>query len=99
MKSGLYYKTRNRPPVELPASSLAAQRNLVSGPTGDAEHERGVWLNQPCKEFVLFSEQYDFTISLLHFGDAPAWSELDEEPEEDAYDRMIRRNPGESWLG
>ncbi len=98
LKSGLYYKTRNRPPVELPASALAAQRNLVSGPTGDAEHERGVWLNQPCKELVLFSDQYDFTISLLHFDDAAAWSEPDEEPEEDAYDRMIRRKLGESWL-
>jgi hypothetical protein len=98
LKSDLYYKTRNRPPVAIPASSLAAQRNLVSGPTGDVEHERGVWLNQPCKELVLFSDQYDFTISLLHFDDVAAWSEPDEEPEEDAYDRMIRRKPRESWL-
>ena len=98
LKSGLYYKTRNRPPVEIPASALAAQRSIVSGPTGDAEDERSVWLNEPCKEFVLFSDQYDFTISLLHFGDAAAWSERDEEPEEDTYDRMIRRKPGESWL-
>jgi len=58
----------------------------------------GAWLNGPCKEFVLFSDQYDFTISLLHFDDAAAWSEPDEEPEEDAYDRMIRRKLGESWL-
>lgn len=98
LQTGFYYRTRNSPPVAIPASSLAAQRSLVSGPTGDAEHERGVWLNQPCKEFVLFSDQYDFTISLVHFDDAAAWSELDEEPEEDAYDRMIRRKPGESWL-
>ena len=98
LKTGLYYKTRNRPPVEIPVSALAAQRSLVSGPAGEAEHDRGVWLNEPCKEFVLFSDQYDFTISLLYFDDAAAWSELDEEPEEDAYDRMIRRKPGESWL-
>ncbi|MCP5366706.1 MAG: ImmA/IrrE family metallo-endopeptidase [Hyphomicrobiales bacterium] len=97
-KSGLYFKTRNVPPVEIPTSSLAAQRRLVSGPAGEADHDRGVWLNQPCKEFVVFSDQYDFTISLLHFGDALVRSEADEEAEEDAYDRMIRRKPGESWL-
>jgi hypothetical protein len=85
--------------VEISASSLAAQRSLVSGPAGEADHDRGVWLNQPCKEFVLFADQYDFTISLLHFGDASAWSEADDEPEEDSYDRMVRRNPGESWFG
>ena len=98
LKSGLYYKTRNVPPVEIPVPSLAAQRSLVSGPSAETEHDRGVWLNQPCKEFVLFSDQYDFTISLLHFGDAPARSEMREEPEEDTYDRMIRRKPGQSWL-
>ena len=102
LKSGLFYKTRNRPPVEIPASSLAAQRRLVNGPAGEAAHDPGVWLNEFCKEFVLFSEQYDFTISLLHFEDAAEWSELDDEPEEgaeeDVYDRMIRRKPGEPWL-
>lgn len=98
LKSGLYYRTRNMPPIEIPASSLAAQRSLVVGHTGEAEHDRGVWQNEPCKEHVLFSDQYDFTISLLHYDDAMASSEPDEEPEEDAYDRMIRRKPGQSWL-
>lgn len=97
-KSGLYYKIRNRSPVDIPASSLAAQRSSISGPAAQADHDSGVWLNQPCKEFVLFSDQYDFAISLLHFGDAPAWSEPDEEPEEDAYERMVRSRPGDSWL-
>jgi hypothetical protein len=98
LKSGLFYKTRNRPPVEIPAFSLAAQRILVAGHGGEAEHNGGIWLNEPCKEYVIFSEQYDFAISLLHFDDKAAWSEPDEEPEEDAYDRMIRRKPGQSWL-
>ena len=77
-------------------------RCLTSAPMGhmgEAEHEHGVWLNVPCKELVLFSDQYDFTISLLHFGDAVERSELDEEPEEDIVDRMINRTPGDSWLG
>ena len=75
MKTGLYYRTRNRPPVEIPPLSLAAQRNSVIGHTGEVEHDSGVWRNEPCKEFVLFSDQYDFTISLLHFDDAPPYWE------------------------
>jgi hypothetical protein len=70
LRTRLYYKTRNMPPVELPSSSLAAQRNIVSGHTGMTEHDRTVWLNEPCKEHVIYSDQYDFTISLLHFDDA-----------------------------
>lgn len=95
-KTGLYYKTRNRPPIEIPAASLAAQRSLIAGHAGEADHDRGVWLNQPCKEYVLFSDQYDLTISLLHFDDAPIWSERSEEPEQDTYDRMVNRKPSQS---
>ena len=96
--SGLYFKTRNRPPVEISTPSLAAQRRLVNGPAGEAEHDRGVWLNEPCKEFVLFSGQYDYAISLLHFDDAAAWPNADEVHEDDAYDRIVGRKPGESWI-
>lgn len=99
LKSRLYYRIRNRPPVEIPPSSLAAQRSLVAGHAGEAEHDRGVWLKEPCREHVLFSDQYDFTISLLHFNDAAGRAEPDEEVEEDAYERMMSRNPGQSWLG
>tara|TARA_R110001606_G_scaffold16827_3_gene66634 strand:+ start:477 stop:1388 length:912 start_codon:yes stop_codon:yes gene_type:complete len=99
LKSGLYYKTRNMPPIELHALSLAAQRSLVVGRTGSTEHEQGVWLNEPCREHVLFSDQYDFTISLLHFDDRePSW-EPAEAADEDTYDRMVNRKIGESWLG
>jgi hypothetical protein len=69
-KSRLYYKTRNTQPIEIPEASLAAQRRLVSGYTAEAEHNHNVWLNTACKELVLFSEQYDFTLSLLYFDDS-----------------------------
>lgn len=98
LRSGIYYRTRNRPPIELPPASLAAQRSLVTGPSGAAEHDQTVWLREPCKEHVLFSDQYDFTISLLHFGSGEMRAEIAEEPVEDAYDRMINRKPGQSWL-
>lgn len=99
LKSGLYYRTRNRPPVEIPGSSLAAQRNLVPGHAGAAEHCRDVWLGEPCREHVLFSGQYDFTISLLHFDDRAARWEPEEASEEETFDRMMSRNPGQPRLG
>jgi hypothetical protein len=98
LKSRLYYKTRNRPPVEIPGAALAARRSLVAGHAGEAVHDRAVWLNEPCKEHVLFSDQYDFTISLLHFDDRAARPEPDQEHEDDAYEHMISRKPGQSWL-
>lgn len=98
-KSGLFFKTRNRPPVEVPASSLANQTGLVSGRIDQTEHDGGVWLNKPCREHVLFAGNYDFTISLLHFDDGAGRWEPAEEPEEDTYDRMMSRKLGQSWLG
>ena len=99
LRTGAFFRTANRPPIPIPPASLAAQRECVEGSKGTVDLGAGTWLNEPCGEMVLFSDQYDFTISLLHFDDAAAWSEPDEEPEEDAYERMIRRKPGESWLG
>ena len=98
LRSGLYYKTRNRPPIEIAAASLAAQRSKLVGHTADCEHDAQVWLNQPCKEHVLFSDQYDFSISLLHFEDRAARWETSEEAEEDTCERMVSRTPGQSWL-
>lgn len=97
LKSGLYYKTRNQPPIEISASSLAAQRGLVAGHMGTAEHDRGAWLGEPCKEYVLFSDQHDFTISLLHFDDDAAPAEPGDESEEDTYEHMMSHNRGQSW--
>lgn len=88
LNSGLYYKTHNRPPIELPALSLAARRTIVDGCAGYAEHDQIVWLNNHCKEHVLFSDHYDFTVSLLHFEDAAGRSEPYIEVEEDAYDQI-----------
>lgn len=99
LRSGLYFKTRNRPPIEIPALSMAAQRRLITGNIGESEHDRMVWLNESCKEHVLFSAQYDFTISLLHFDDKTSRWEPHEEGEEDTYERIVDRKLGQSWLG
>lgn len=98
LRSGLFFKTRNRPPIEIPGKSLAANTQSLNGSTGVCEFDSDVWLRQPCTEHVLLSEQYDFTLSLLHFPDADYAAEDLEETVEDTADRMRRRVPGQSWL-
>lgn len=97
-KSGIYIKTQGRPPTEIPSSALASRRNLIDGYSGSIEHDSKVWFKQPCREQVIFSDQYDFTISLLFFEDEASYSKYDEEPdEEDTCDRFSRRNSGHGW--
>lgn len=98
LRSGLYYKTRGRPPIEIPGKSLAANTRSLSGPTGVSDFDADVWFSQPCTEHVLLSEQYDFTLSLLHFADADDRREALEEPQVDTVERMEGRTLGQPWL-
>ena len=99
LKSGLFLKVKNRPPIELSAGSLARQRDKIPNSNFAADHDAHVWFNQPCREQVLFADQYDFTISLLHFDDAGSTFIVEEEEcEEDTFERFERRVPGQSWL-
>lgn len=98
LRSGLFFKTRNRPPIEIPTQSFAANTNALTNLKGVCEFDNDVWLGQPCIEHILISEQYDFTLSLLHFPDEDCQTEDLEEEVEDVADRMRRRVPGQSWL-
>lgn len=97
LKRGLFYKTRNRPPLEVPSLSLAAQPGSRTDRTGHTKQESDVWLGTPCSEHVLFSDQYDVTLSLLHFSEGEPKSTFEDELEEDVVDRMKRRMPGPPW--
>lgn len=99
MKSRLYFKTRSRPPIAIPTRSLAANTRSLNGPAGSCELDADVWLNQPCTEQVILSEQYNFTLSLLHFADSDLRPEVLEENIENIADHMRNRTPGQSWLG
>lgn len=99
LRSGLYFKTRNTPPIEIPEKSLAANTQWLIGSTGVCQFDSDVWLRQPCTEHVILSEQYDFTVSLLHFPDADHRSERLEEAIEDTANRMRNHTPRQSWLG
>ena len=93
LKSGLYYKTRNQPPVEIPSLSLPAQQSLNVGQTDEAEHDHDVWLSRPCKEYAFLSEQYDFAISVLHFNDPGYRHVLREELQRSTCEQIVNRTP------
>jgi hypothetical protein len=90
LRTGAYYRTSNAPPIAVPATSLAA----TAGYSGDklaAEHEEA-WFGEPSTEIALVSDNYDFTISLVHLEEA-VWRGRfgDAEDEPDTLDLMLRR--------
>jgi hypothetical protein len=94
-RTGALFRTANRPPIEIPATSLAARPGLLEKSRGQVEHGRGVWFDEPCEELVLTSDQYDFTISLIHLEMLAPMRVFREEAEADAFDLMAR-NAGRS---
>lgn len=88
-KTGTVFRTSGEP-IEIPSQSLAAtQDQLVNGRTGIL-HGPGIWFGEEVREMTIFSEQYDFTISLLLLEDRDRYTPLDPEAEEDTYDRFMR---------
>lgn len=93
LRSGLFFKTRDCPPIEMPEGSLARLGATLFA--HDAiDHRTEVWLQEPCLEYALFSDQYDFTLSMLHFDNVVArqGSTDHEDHEEDWVDKMRRQN-------
>lgn len=90
LKTGAFFRTSGVP-VEIPAASLAATHDhLVDGRTG-VLHGPGVWFGEEVREMTIFSEQYDFTVSLLLLEDRYRYIQLEPDPEEDTYDRFTRQ--------
>ena len=79
-RTGAFFKTANRPPRAIPAVSLAAHGRKGEMRTAASEFEEGIWFErEPCTELALFSDRYDFTISLLHLGAALSQYEDDDD--------------------
>lgn len=91
LRTGAYFKTAGRPAIAVPASSLSAQPELLQKSRGQMAHDGNVWFAEPCEEIALASDQYDFTISLLHLERVIRVSGFDEETDEDSFDVMTRR--------
>ena len=88
-KTGAFFKTVGRKPIPVPNKSLAAQREVAEKNNRVLEIDTGIWLNEPCEEMVLFADQYNFTISLLHLDEATSGFESNEKKEPDAYDQIL----------
>ena len=69
LRSGLFYRTRNAPPIEVPEKALATISRMPNDSVLTCEFDDDVWLGQTCTEHVFVSRQYDFALSLLHFAD------------------------------
>lgn len=95
LKTGAFIRT-SRGPVEVPSGSIAAQRHAIDSPRTGTKLPPGVWFNESCQEMCVFSDYYDFTISLLQLAnqDDRTWpnSDDDDEEDEDLVDRIRRKH-------
>lgn len=92
LKTGLFYRTRSGPPVEVPAASLARRKDLADIARDGIAHPAGTWFDEECSELTLHSDRYDQIISVLQFGSAPPRAfDADEPDEPDAFDRLSAR--------
>jgi hypothetical protein len=96
LKTGAFYRT-SAGPIEIPATSLAVQQDRVVDGRGTADHDPGVWFNEPVREMTVVAEQYDFVISLLLLPDDGRSWVLDEESETDTYDRLTPTARRRDW--
>lgn len=88
LKSGAFFRTAGRT-IPVPSSALANRPRELSD-SAVFDHPSGVWLNEGVREIAVFSEQYDFALSLLLLGDRPRF-QIEEEPGEDTFDKFMSR--------
>ena len=95
LRTGAFFRT-SQGPIEIPATSLPQQTQLLVDGRGALDHRAGVWLREPVREMTLVAEQYDFAVSLLALSAAPPrFAEALDDP--DAYDRLAATEPRRMW--
>lgn len=87
LKSGAFFRT-SAGPIEIPAGSLAARHDLSLDGRVGVEMPAGTWFGEEVREMTVFSEQYDFVVSLLLLSDERGYRFGEAEPEEDVFDRF-----------
>ncbi len=94
LKTGAFFRI-SRGPIPVPRGSVAARQMTVDAPRAGVDLPAGVWFQEPCREMTIFSENYDFTISLLQLQNdgGRQFSDDDEEVERDLVEQ-IRSNHG-----
>ncbi|MBL1456500.1 MAG: ImmA/IrrE family metallo-endopeptidase [Methylophaga sp.] len=65
LRTGIYFKTSTSPPIPIPKDALASRFMNFENKRQGLKILPKVWFEESCNEMVVFSEMYDFTISLL----------------------------------
>lgn len=91
LKTGAFFRT-SRGPIEIPAQSLAARQDMLVDGRAGINLPAGVWFREEVREMTIFADQYEFAVTLLLLSDEVRFVPLDEEPDEDVYDRMTARS-------
>jgi len=87
LKSRAFFRT-SRGPIAIPETSLAATQSLLVDARTGVQHAPGVWFPEEVREFTIFSEQYDFVITLLLLSGDERHMQLDDPEAQDAFDRF-----------
>jgi hypothetical protein len=66
-RDGKFFRTSSGPPIPIPQGSLANDIMLDANSTRSKEIAQNVWFEDGCEEMVVYSELYNFTISVLQF--------------------------------
>lgn len=91
LKTGAFFRT-SRGPIEIPAQSLAARQDMLVDGRAGINLPAGVWFREEVREMTIFADQYEFAVTLLLLSDEVRFVPIDEEPDEDVYDRMTARS-------
>lgn len=86
LKTGAFFRT-SRGPIEIPALSLAARQDGLVDERAGVLLPPGVWFPEEVREMTIFSEQYDFAISLLSLESRQGYA-WEPQEESDTYDRF-----------
>ena len=90
LKSGAYIRSKGLV-VPVPGGSVAGGAFGASELRAPVSLPAGVWFpNEPVTEMTIVSDRFDMSLSLLLLQQRYSSSEVDAEPEEDAFDRIQR---------
>jgi hypothetical protein len=93
LRTGAFFRTAGRV-VPIPGGSVAARELQIESPREGTDLPAGVWFAEPCKEMTIFSENYDFAVSLLQLPNEYTYALGDDEDQSEDLSSIIRRNHG-----
>src|SRR5262249_48405295 len=90
--SGLFIRSKNVAPVEVPSASLLGRAHLADVGREGVDLPPGGWFSEDCHEFTIHSDKYDQSLAILYFGrDTRTFRSFGEADEPDAFDRFNRK--------